>query len=494
MTPRRIFQDDMHAGTRTSHSQSVKANRLTLDMIVLVLVACGATFAAPTAQSQAARPTVILLTNANVVDVASGRHWPKMSILVRDDRIAEVKPTGAIRPPSGSRTIDLEGAWVIPGFVDMHYHVVTSAMRYRRVNAQLDSTYDRSLAERLLRVALGAGITTIRDPGASPASEGIALRKDLRAGRITGPDLFVAGELINNPRLTDDELRDIVQRQAAQGVDYIKVYSGLNAAQVKVVADEAHRHGRKVIGHLQRTSWTEAARAGIDFITHGANWHQSYLPAEKRDAFLAIRDMRQRIAWYEGLDVSSPAVDTMVREIAARGISIDPTLIAYHTKFFWADSIYQRHRARSLVPELLENWSVLGMPTSSWTPDEFHRMRAAWPTQLALVRRLHEAGVLLTAGSDLASPWVIPGVGFHQELELLVSAGLSPAEVLRIATMNGAKALGVDNDRGRIATGQRADLVVLGIDPRRDITAIRKIRLVMKSGVIHSPGELARPR
>jgi imidazolonepropionase-like amidohydrolase len=119
-------------------------------------------------------------------------------------------------------------------------------------------------------------------------------------------------------------------------------------------------------------------------------------------------------------------------------------------------------------------------------------MRAAWPRQLALVKRLHDAGVLLTAGSDLASPWVIPGIGFHQELELLESAGLSPTEVLRIATLNGARALGVDGDRGSIAPGQRADLVVLGEDPRRNIRVIRKIRLVIKAGVIHSPAELHR--
>ncbi len=461
-------------------------------MIARFLIAFSTVLSIQDARAQASSAPDLLLTNANVVDVVSGKHLPRMSILVRGDRIVAVEPKGAIRAQRGARVRDLKGGWVIPGFVDMHYHVVTSAMRYRRVAGTLDSTYDRRLAERLLRVALGSGITTIRDPGASPATEGIALRGDLRAGRITGPDMFLAGELINNPRLSDDDLRETVRRQAAQGVDYIKVYSGLNASQVRLVIEEAHRHGRKVIGHLQRTSWTDAARAGIDFITHGANWHQAYLPSNKQEEFLAIRDMRQRIAWYEALDVSSPAVDTMVREIAARTISIDPTLVAYHTKFFWADSIYQSHGARAIVPELLDNWRVLGMPTSSWTPAEFARMRAAWPRQLALVKRLHDAGVLLTAGSDLASPWVIPGIGFHQELELLVSAGLSPTQVLRIATLNGAKALGVDSDRGSIASGQRADLVVLGEDPRRNIGVIRKIRLVMKSGVIHSPAELHR--
>jgi imidazolonepropionase-like amidohydrolase len=414
-----------------------------------------------------------------------------MSILVRGERIVAIAPTARMLIPPGARVIDLGGTFITPGFIDTHYHVTTAAMRYRRgAPGALDSTYDRALAERLLRVALAFGITTIRDPGASPLEAAISLRDDVRQGKVLGPRIKTAGTILRGRNTPDSIIRVAVREQAAAGVDYIKVYSSFSEDQIRVAVDEAHRLGLKVIGHLQRASWTEAARAGIDFIAHGAPWHESYLPADSRSAFLAMGDMRQRIKWYENLDLASPAIDTLARELVARRVSIDPTLVAYHTKFWWSDSIYQLHPDAALVPEQVENWTAIGMHTAGWSDSDFARVHRAWPKQLAFIRLLHQRGVSLTAGSDLASPWVIPGAGYHQELELLVSAGLSPSEVLRMATSNGARALGLEAEIGTVEPGKRADLVVLEADPTLAIANTRRIRWVMHGGALHRPAEL----
>jgi imidazolonepropionase-like amidohydrolase len=418
-----------------------------------------------------------------------------MTLLVQNGRIAAIGPSAQIHIPPGTRTLDLSGGVVTPGYIDTHYHVTTGAMRYRRHAAGgLDSSYDRALAERLLRVALAYGITTIRDPGASPLEAALALREDIRSGQVLGPWLLTAGPILSGWNTPDSTIRASIRAQAAAGVDYIKVYSSFSAHQVRVAIEEAHRHGLKVIGHLQRASWTEAARAGIDFIAHGAPWHESYLPVQRRKAFLAIRDMRQRIAWYEGLDLASPAIDTLARELVAHGVSVEPTLIAYHTKFWWADSIYQRDPDVALVPEEVDNWRAIGMHTAEWSDSDFDRVQRAWPKQLAFVRLLYDRGVLLTAGSDVASPWVIPGVGYHQELAHLVSTGLTPAQVLRIATRNGARAIGHDGEIGTLEPGKRADLVVLRGDPTTDIANTRRIAWVMHDGVLHRPEDLLRQR
>jgi imidazolonepropionase-like amidohydrolase len=180
----------------------------------------------------------------------------------------------------------------------------------------------------------------------------------------------------------------------------------------------------------------------------------------------------------------------MILALREHRVSVDPTLVAYHTKLWWRDSIYQRDPDVALVPEVLENWRVLGMDTRDWTAEEFDRAQAAWPKLLALVARMQREGVRLTTGSDLASPWVIPGVGLHQELALLVSAGIAPVDVLRMATRNGAEALRLLSETGTVEPGKRADLVVLEADPLRDIRNTRRIRYLVLGGRIFRPDEL----
>lgn len=441
-------------------------------------------------------PQVLALTNARVIDGNGGPVLDNVTVVIEDGRIALVGPAAAVALPAGARHLDLTGQVVMPGLIDMHYHVTTGAMRYRRDSAgRLDSTYDRRLGERLLRVALAHGITTIRDPGASPLDAAIALRGAVDSGEVPGPRVFTAGPILSSPRLGEAELRDEIDAQARAGVDFIKLYSGIGPEQLRIAVEAAHRRRLKVIGHLQRTSWTEAALAGIDFVTHGGNWHEAYVQPERRAAYERLGGtMRARIAWLEWLDLEGPAVDSMVGALREGRVSVDPTLVAYHTKFWWRDSIYQRHPDSALVPEVLANWRVLGMPTRDWTTQEFDRAQAAWPRMLALVARLHRGGVHLTAGSDLASPWVIPGVGLHQELALLESAGIPRTDVLRLATRNGAESLGILYDAGTVEPGKRADLLVLEADPLADIRNLRRIRYVVRGGELYRPDELLADR
>jgi imidazolonepropionase-like amidohydrolase len=451
--------------------------------IALLLAACG---------PKAAAREILALTNARVVDGNGGPVLDNVTVVIEDGRITLVGPTAVISLPAGARHMDMTGQVVMPGLVDMHYHVTTGAMRYRRDAAgRLDSTYDRRLAERLLRIALAHGITTIRDPGASPLDAAIALREAVDSGRVLGPRMFTAGPIISDPALSPEQLRQEIRTQADAGVDFIKLYSGIGPDRVRLAVEEAHARRLPVIGHLQRTSWTEAALDGIDFLTHGGNWHEAYVLPARRSAYEKLGGtMRARISWLEWLDLEGPAVESMILALREHHVSVDPTLVAYHTKFWWRDSIYQRDPDVALVPELVENWRVLGMPTKDWTAKEFDRAQAAWPKMLALVARMHRESVHLTTGSDVASPWVIPGVALHQELALLVSAGISPSEVLRMATRNGAEALRLLGESGTVEPGRRADLVVLDADPLKDIRNTRRIRYVVLGGRIFRPDEL----
>lgn len=180
----------------------------------------------------------------------------------------------------------------------------------------------------------------------------------------------------------------------------------------------------------------------------------------------------------------------MTGEIAKRRIPVDPTLIAYATKFEGHASRFISNPDLRLAPEPMR----LSFPTLSyvqdWSAEDFDHGRRAWPKMQALVRAYHRGGVLLTAGSDEPNSWIVPGSSLHTELELLVEAGLSPLDVLTIATRNGAESLGILNDVGTVTVGKRADLVMVDQDPTRDIRNTRAISLVVQRGKRLDPSEL----
>ena len=141
-----------------------------------------------------------------------------------------------------------------------------------------------------------------------------------------------------------------------------------------------------------------------------------------------------------------------------------------------------------------ENWKEANPFMRQWglTDDEWVQAKRGFVATKAMIRVFHERGVLITAGSDVAMPWITPGVSFHRELELLVSTGISALDVLVIGTQNGARALGIANDVGTVEEGKRADLVVLRDDPLYDIGNTRTIELVIAKGKRYEPAQLFR--
>lgn len=430
-----------------------------------------------------------MLRGVTVIDGTGAPPSGTMDVVIQGERIAGIVPTARARHPGGARVLELPGRFLIPGLVDTHAHV-TILEFHREADGGTRSEYRRDLSERVLRVLLAHGVTTVRNPSA-PAHEGVALREDVASGGIPGPSIVTSGEHINGLRLTEEELRAEVRRQVEAGVDMIKVYSGLGPSQVDAVIQEAHGLRVPVVGHLHRTTWTEAARLGIDAITHGASWSTAYLPEQRRPQHASNPDfMRARLDWLEWLDLDGPEISGMIRELAERRIPIDPTLITYHTKFFGDDPCWTEHPGLALVPEIAAWWQAGPTWVANWAPSDFARARGLWPKVEALVRRYHEGGVLLAAGSDLPQPWTIPGISLHEELELLVRTGIAPLEVLTIATRNGAETLGLLHEIGTVEVGKRADLVVLGADPVADIRNTRDIELILQGGRILHPHDV----
>lgn len=379
--------------------------------------------------------------------------------------------------------IDATGKFVYPGFIDMHVHALLHPWME---NGEIAFRYDRDQVLRMFRLLLEHGVTTIRDPG-SETEAAVTVRRMLEKGDVAGPRLITAGRILNSSSFspepfitvrTPDDVRREIAWQKAAGVDLVKVYSSMPLDLVKVAIDEAHRHKLPVIGHLQRTTWTEAAKLGIDGVSHAAPWSAEYLAADKRGAY--PQSLFGRVYWLENIDLDAHSFRELTDVLVKNGVSVDPTLIAMHTKFFGDDARWLDNPDNKLVPDRLAGWKA-GSFTRDWKPEQYEAAKAAWPKMLALTKLLFDRNVLLTVGTDTPTPWIVPGASFHSELELLASAGIPNAAVLRMATRNAAIALRRD-DIGLIRPGAYADLVVMTLDPRKDIRNTRSIERVIVRG------------
>ncbi len=447
--------------------------------ILVLLALCGC---APTQLPAGDR---LVLQHATVIDGTGAGPGDDVTIVIQGGRIESIESGNGGRSLVADRVIDLRGRWVVPGFIDMHAH--------------LSSQFPEARIE-ILRTLLAFGITTIRTPAAS-SEAGVEMRDRVASGEVVGPRIFAAGPLMNvNPferRVrsglavhvdTDADVREEVKRQAASGVDYIKVYRSLSSELVTAAIEEAHTHGIKVIGHLGETSWIEAAGAGIDGLVHS---FPGMLPLRgEGSAELSRAEYERR--WRSTLALQPGEMDALVSTLLDGRVEVNPTLVMTETTRFSDDSRVLERLEPSFAPkEMAAAWRAESHPyTRRLTAEDFKELQAGFPTILEIVRLFHQRGVLLTAGTDVGNPWITPGVSFHRELELLVRAGIDPLDVLSIATRNAAEALGVLDEVGTIEPGKIADLVVLRADPLASISDTRLIDLVIQRGEVLQPDTL----
>jgi imidazolonepropionase-like amidohydrolase len=450
-----------------------------------------------------AQPFVI--TDVTLIDGTG--HEPKhdMAVAVAGSRITYVGPAAGRPDQPHARVLSGAGKFLIPGLIDTHAHVTYIQWPDRQTDTAIGAV-DDATTRASLRLLLDFGITTIRNP-AAPTAAGVSYRDRIASGQLDGPMVRTAGEILNRTARYDGLTRPVntasdvereVASQAAAGVDFVKVYANLPPPLVAAAIRSAHAHRLRVIGHLQATSWTEAARLGIDAICHGASWAAAELPparrAEYEGAIAAEGAMRARLDWLESVQPDGAEIGQMIDEIVRRRIPVDPTLIAYATKFDGQNQRFVRSPDLDRAPAPMgASFAALSF-VRDWTPSDFERGHRVWPKMQALIRAYHRGGVLLTAGSDEPNSWIVPGPSLHTELELLTEAGLSPLEVLTIATRNGAEALGILPAVGTIETGKQADLVLLDHDPTADIRNTRSIALVVQRGRVVRTGKPAGPR
>ncbi|MEO8448317.1 MAG: amidohydrolase family protein [Gemmatimonadota bacterium] len=423
----------------------------------------------------AAQPVVaraqnsIAITGVTVIDGTNRRPVSGTTILVRDGRIAAIGPDGSLAIPKDTRRVSSSGKYVIPGLWDMHVHLSTAG-------------------SGALPMLTAYGVTSVRDMGGK-LEQVKAWRDAVRAGRMVGPRIMIAGPIIENARWLkrvaglavpglDDLARERIGVETPEdavravnsisklGVDLIKVRTSPPPAAYTALLEAAKRRGIPVAAHQpsQPTGLRGALVGGIRSIEHIEGLTElDTLPADRRDS--------------------------LARAIAAAELWFTPTLVASFARFR-PDSLIQARAGsddpgdpyRALVtPELRRFWrQQLDMKKFDSPLDEYRQMVTGG---LAGMRRLKEAGVKLLAGTDLSGLLLYPGVSLHEELAQLVdSLGLTPLEAIRSATVEPARFFGMADSLGTIEPGKLADLVILDADPLADIRNTRRIAAVVIGG------------
>ena len=424
---------------------------------------------------------VIALEGATLLDGSGGEPVKDALILIKGGHIQTVARVNEVEVPRGAQVITLIGKTVIPGLIDAHAHV------------------ERWAGERYL----AWGVTTVRDLGASSTDSSIALKNDFNLGSMLGPRTFTSGAMVDGvppayPTATgvrtSTDVRKAVDQRAVAGADYVKIYTKFTADLLKPLMDEANTLRLPIAAHLGKIDALTAARAGVASIEHMAGVVQAASPTpavyeRAHDQFLRGWTTEE-IGW---ATLDSASVARTARSLAATRVAIVPTLVVHEMLSRLDNPTLLLRPGMEDVPAGAT--SVRDVPgllrRTGWRSADFQAFRRSRPRQNQFVREYKRAGGLIAAGSDAANQLLVPGLSLHEEMSLLVAAGLTPVDAVTAATRKGAELLRADS-LGRVAEGKVADLVVLDANPAKDIAATRRIAWVMFRGRILYPDSLRR--
>lgn len=378
---------------------------------------------------------MLAINHVTVIDCTGAPAKPNSTVLVDGSRISTVGPSETVSIPSSARVVEAKGKFLIPGLWDMHGHLTDAA-------------------EGAFPLLVMNGVTGVRDLGGD-LSRIDGWRLEIDEGLRVGPHIVRAGPFVDGPKegvsnrltvRTPEEARHAVRSLKAKGVDFIKVHNALAPEAFFALMEEAKAQSLPVAVHLpQGVSSAQASDAGAASLEHAETLHESAMWRPGSTAKTVEEAVEENLG---------PTGSALIQHLAQNGTWYVPTLVAYE---------------RGFLLESRDATSLAGR-------------KAVHEANLKLVSRMHEAGVPILAGSDFSDWGMVPGIDLHNELALLVEAGLSSLEALQTATLNPAKFLGKTGTYGTIESGRMADLVLLDMNPLADISHTRKINSVVLNG------------
>ena len=427
-------------------------------------------------------PTVVL-AHVRVIDGTGAAPRENQTIVISGGKIQSIEPSAAAKAPAGAQTLDLTGYTVLPGLVGMHNHMFFPMGGSPPMYSNMGTSFPR--------LYLALGVTTIRTTGSVAPDHQI--KRLIDAGRMIGPKMHVTAPYLEGSgaftpvmhQLTGaDDARRMVNYWADAGATSFKAYMNITRDELRAAVEEAHKRGLKVTGHLCSVGYREAAEIGIDNLEHGLFADSEFVPEKKVDQCPPGGAVRESLL---KLDLNSPAARETIRTLVAKNVAITSTL-----PVFEAGGAPLAENGIGAGSALLNPRMLIVMSVDARV--RYLQARARVSSEgnfVALLRKAMDferafvqAGGLLIAGLDpTGNGGVVAGFGDLREVELLVEAGFTPPEAIKIASLNGAKFLGEDARIGSVAAGKQADLMVVKGNPAANIGDIERVEIVFKDGV-----------
>jgi len=448
-----------------------------------------------TQYSTDAGQTNLVFTHVTVIDATGSPAQPDVTVVITGNRIAAMGKSANIHPPANAVVIDATGKFLIPGLWDMHVH-----------------WYEKDY----LPLFIANGVTGIRIMWGMPMHH--EWRKDIEQGSLLGPRTLIASVIVDGPKpvwpgsITAGnaaEGRQAVMKATQDGADFVKVYSLLPRDAYFAIADAAKKQGIPFEGHVTiAVSAQEASAAGQKSIEHltgiltACSSREDYLLKSAQAALATLltstnepmsvlSEMNQsgRLA----LDTYSPLrAEALFAEFKKNHTWQCPTLIVLHNITFIDDpSLASDSRLKYMPHELKSSWNPANdFRLKNRTSENVALGKQAYLKGLKVVGAMQHAGVGILAGTDTGNPYCMPGFSLHDELGLLVQAGLTPMQALQSATLNPARFMGREKELGTVEPGKLADLVLLDANPLDNIASTRKINSVVYNGKLFSKSSL----
>jgi imidazolonepropionase-like amidohydrolase len=401
------------------------------------------------------------ITHVNVLTMSStGGVLLDASIVIENGKISSING----RIPEGARAIDGKGKWLIPGLIDMHVHVPTDGQFNANYPTRTAAVFTRT--QDVMTPFVANGVTTVFELIAQPGHFG--QRNEILRGDVMGPRMalaaFINGGGDGRTANTPADGRQTVRIAKAEGYEFIKVYSQLSAETYQAIVDEARIQGMKVVGHIPdafKGRLQEAFVPNFGLVAHAEEFGKQSKDLSAQDAQVFAQLAKRNGTW------------------------LSPTLIVMESMAGQARSLDELRALPSLQyvhPLLQDKWLTANKHNQNSSPERVAHLEKMSEFNKLLVKAFKKEGVPMVAGTDAGSSGVVWGFSLHDELELLVDAGLTSEEALAAATRLPATWLGLEGVLGTVEVGKFADLVLLDANPLDDIGNTRRISGVFING------------